>query len=69
MNLFFFFLQARPRAVLAKCHVSSLNLTGHFILETEDSLFHYKGPKADVSKLKFAVKVAVVFLFVLFFSL
>jgi hypothetical protein len=26
-------------------------------LETEDSIFHFKGPKADVSKLKFAVKV------------
>ena len=67
--------EARPRAVLVRCHVSSLSLSGHFLLETADrfffvffyifsshsfflfsSLFHFKGPKADVGKLKYAVR-------------
>ena len=46
----------RPRAVLVECKTSSLNMSTHFILETEDSIFHFKPPKADVGKLKFAVK-------------
>ncbi len=48
--------EARPRAVLVRCHVSSLSLNSHYLLETEDSLFHFKGPKADVTKLKIAVR-------------
>lgn len=41
--------------MLLECKVSSLNMSNHFILETADSLFHWKGPKADITKLKFAV--------------
>ncbi len=28
--------EARPRTVLVRCHVSSLSLSGHFLLETAD---------------------------------
>lgn len=45
----------RPRAVLVECSIKSLNMQNHFILETADSIFHWKGPKADISKLKYAV--------------
>ncbi len=42
--------QTRPRAVLQECKVASLNLHNHFILETENSLFHWKGPKGGVGE-------------------
>lgn len=48
--------ESRPRAVLVPCKASSLNLATHFVLETEEALFHFKPPKADVGKLKYAVK-------------
>jgi hypothetical protein len=46
----------RPRAVMVECKTASLNLNCHFILETENHMFHFKPPKADIMKLKFAVK-------------
>ena len=46
----------RPRAVVVACKTASLNLNSHFVLESEDFIFHFKPPKADIMKLKFAVK-------------
>lgn len=48
--------EVRPRAVLVAPRVSSLCHQLHYVLETETHLFHWKPPRADISKLKFAVK-------------